>query len=453
VNQTPLKSVHITNYYHKNSGGISTSFNNLLAAAARHKRYVRLIVPGETEAVEDVNAYAKIYYIPAKFSPIFDKRYRLIQPWQYMSNDSLIRKILLAEKPDMIEVTDKYTISMFGAMVRLGKFKQLGRPMLVHFSAERMDDNIASFMSKGAIGEWLARRIIGNYTLAIFDFHIANSAYTAQEFYKAYKKEENKSRNDWFFNKAWQFFKAPRIPVEERIYVCPRGVNAEVFRANRKSETVKKQMRETAKIPASSIVLLYAGRISPEKNINLLVEMMKFLAQDSKHDYRLIVAGAGPQEDFLKEETAKNFPDKIIQLGHLDKEKLADYYANCDVFVHPNPKEPFGIAPLEAMISGAPTLAPDSGGILSYANDTNAWLVKPTGAEFAKAVREIIENPDLRARKVNNAILTALDNTREKSTDNLFATYDKMYQDFQRRKDLFTNIEKAKSFDFIDLAK
>ena len=419
-----------------------------MAAAARHQRFVRLIVPGETEAVEEVNAFAKIYYVPAKFSPIFDKRYRLIQPWQYMSNDSLIRKILLDEKPDLVEVTDKYTISMFGAMVRLGKFRQLGRPMLVHFSAERMDDNIASFITKGAFGGWLARRIVGNYTLAIFDFHIANSIYTAQEFYKAYKKEENKSRSDWFFNKAWQFFKAPRVPIEERIYVCPRGVNAEIFRADRKSETVKKQMRERAKIPADSIVLLYAGRISPEKNIALLPEMMKFLAQDSAHDYRLIVAGAGPQEDFLREETAKNFPNKIIQLGHLDKETLADYYANCDVFVHPNPKEPFGIAPLEAMVSGAPTLAPDSGGILSYANETNAWLVKPSGAEFARAVREIIENPDLRARKVNSAILTALDNTGAKATDNLFAAYDKMFADFRRRKDLFTNNDKAKIFDF-----
>lgn len=443
-----IKSVHITNYYHKNSGGISTSFNNLLAAAARHERYVRLIVPGETEAVEDVNKFAKIYYVPAKFSPVFDKRYRLIQPWQYMQNDSLIRKILLAEMPEMIEVTDKYTISALGAMVRIGKFKQLNRPMLVHFSAERMDDNIASFMTKSSFGEWLARRVIGNYTLAVFDFHIANSVYTAQEFYKAYKKEENARRNDWFFNKAWQFFKAPRIPVEERIYVCPRGVNAEVFRASRKNDAVKKAMRARAGIPENAVVLLYAGRISPEKNIELLPEMMKFLAQDSKHDYRLLVAGAGPQEDFLKEETAKNFPGKIVQLGHLDKETLADYYANCDVFVHPNPREPFGIAPLEAMASGAPTVAPNSGGILSYAGEENAWLVNPTGAEFAKAVREIVENPDLRARKANNAILTALENTREKSTDNLFAAYDKMYADFERRKDLFTNVEAAKSFDF-----
>jgi hypothetical protein len=97
-----MKSVHITNYYHKNSGGISTSYNNLLAAAERHRRPVVLIVPGENEAVEIVNDFAKIYYVPAKYSPLFDKRYRIMMPWQYMMKDSAIRKILLEEKPDLI---------------------------------------------------------------------------------------------------------------------------------------------------------------------------------------------------------------------------------------------------------------------------------------------------------------------------------------------------------------
>jgi Glycosyltransferase len=447
----PIKSVHITNYYHKNSGGISTSFNNLMAAAERHRRHVRLIVPGEKEGSEQVNEFAKIYYIAAKYSPIFDKRYRIIMPWQYTFNDTPVRKVLLAEKPQMIEVTDKYTLSPIGFMIRGNYFKMLGRPMLVHFSAERMDDNIESFLTKRKIGKWLARRVIGNYTLPNFDFHIANSTYTADEFYKAYKRAENLSRSDWFFNKCWQFFKAPRVPIEERIFVCPRGVNASTFRPDRRSEKVKKEMRERAGIPENAVILLYAGRISPEKNVELLVEMMKILAKDAGRDYRLLVAGDGPKAEWLRQQTDKNFPGKVVLLGHLDKETLADYYANADVFVHPNPREPFGIAPLEAMASGAPTLAPDSGGILSYATDENAWLVKPTGENFARAVREIIENPEATERKTRKAIETALENTREKSTDNLFATYDRMYEDFQRRNDLYTNREKAKDFDYAKL--
>jgi len=450
---SPIKSVHITNYYHKNSGGISTSFNNLLDAAARHKREVRLIVPGETEGEETVNDFAKIYYVPANYSPVFDKRYRIILPWQYMSGDSMVRKILLAEMPDMVEVTDKYTLSMLGAMVRIGKFRHLGRPMLVHFSAERMDDNIGAFLSAGRIANWFARRVIGNYTLPSFDFHIANSVYTAEEFRNAYLKEMNAGRSRAFFNFCWRALKAPRIPIEERIYVCPRGVNADVFRADRKNGSVRAAMRERAGIPADSIVLLYAGRISPEKNIALLVEMMKRLASDETRDFRLLIAGAGPQEEWLKEQTAALFPGKIVLLGHLDKETLADYYANADVFVHPNPREPFGIAPLEAMVSGVPTVAPNSGGILSYATSDNAWLVEPKGDEFAAAVRSVVDDPDEAKRRTENAVRTGLENTRVRSTDNLFAAYDRMYEDFRRRNELFTDTEAARDFDYLKLTE
>ncbi|CAN5173979.1 glycosyltransferase family 1 protein [soil metagenome] len=431
-----IKSVHITNYYHKNSGGISTSYNALLAAAGRHKRLMRLIVPGETEIVEEVNEYAKIYYVPAKQSPVFDKRYRIMMPWQYMLKDSIIRKILLKEMPQMIEVTDKYTLSMMGAMIRLGKFKQLNRPMLVHFSCERMDDNIGSFLSGGNAGKWLARRIMGNYNLPSFDFHIANSPYTADEFYQAANKSENPRRSEWFFNKCRQFFKSPRVPLTERIHICPRGVDIKQFSPSRKSDEINRGMRRKANIPEDAIILLYAGRISPEKNIGLLPDLMEVLAKDKK-DYRLLAAGAGPKAEWLQAETDKRIPNKIIQLGHLDKETLANYYANCDVFVHPNPKEPFGIAPLEAMASGTPTVAPNAGGLLSYATDENMWLAEPKAENFAAAIREIIENPELTKAKITKALETAEQNTREASTDFLIATYDKLYEDFQKRNELF----------------
>ena len=212
-------------------------------------------------------------------------------------------------------------------------------------------------------------------------------------------------------------------------------------------------MRGRAGIPSESIVLLYAGRISPEKNIPLLVDVMKILATDDKHDFRLVVAGAGPQSEWLKQRGEEIGPGKIIQLGHLDKDLLADYYANADVFVHPNPREPFGIAPLEALASGVATVAPNSGGILSYADNENAWLVEPTGESFATAIREVIDDSELGWRKTEKALETALANTRERLTDNLLATYDKLYADFQNRKELFTDMEAAKTFDYRELIK
>ncbi len=447
----PEKSVHITNYYHRDSGGISTSFNNLLDAAARHGREVRLIVPGESDREEQVNEFAKIYFVKARYSPLFDKRYRVIMPWQYMATDSAVRKILLAERPDMIEVTDKYTLSLLGVMIRTGNFRRLGRPMLVHFSAERMDDNVESFVSSGRVGNWFARRVISNYTLPNFDFHIANSIYTAQEFFDAYSSDSNPRRSERFFNFCWRFFKAPRIPVEERVFICPRGVNTDVFRPDRKDDSIQAAMRTAADVPADAIILLYAGRISPEKNISLLIDMMRSLATDPVRDFRLVVAGAGPEEDSLRRVTERLFPRKIVLLGHLEKETLADYYANADVFIHPNPREPFGIAPLEAMASGVPTVAPNAGGILSYATGDNAWLVEPTGENFAAAVRSIIDDPDETRRRSGNAVATAIENSRERSTDNLFATYDRMFDDFERRRKLFTDTNEPRSFDYASL--
>ncbi len=440
----PLKSLHITNYYHKNSGGISTSFNNLMDAAARHRRYVRLIVPGETEHVEDVNEFAKIYYIPANFSPIFDKRYRLIMPWRYMPNGSPMRGIILKEKPDIVEITDKYTLSLFGAMVRRGKFLDFGRCPLVHFSCERMDDNVASFLTRGRFGRWLARRVMGDYLMPSFDFHIANSDYTAGEFFEA---AEDSGHSKWFFNKCWRFFSAPRIPLKDRVYVCPRGVNTARFGTHHKSDDAVADLRKRANAPDDAVLLLYAGRLSPEKNIELLPEILSALSKDGMENYRLLIAGAGPRSEWLAENCEKAAPGKSVQFGHLEKDDLAELYANTDVFIHPNPREPFGIAPLEAMASGAPVVAPRGGGILSYANDDNAWLVEPTGDAFAAAIREIITNPDLREQKTAEAMKAVELNTREASTDRLFAAYDDLYERYMKQPEMFDG---ERDFDYAE---
>ena len=113
------------------------------------------------------------------------------------------------------------------------------------------------------------------------------------------------------------------MPASERIFVCPRGVDATQFTPEKSSDSVKREMRERAGIPETAITLLYAGRVSPEKNIGLLVEMIKILAKDESRDYRLLVAGAGPLANWLKEQAEEHFPGKIIQLGHLDNEQTA----------------------------------------------------------------------------------------------------------------------------------
>jgi glycosyltransferase involved in cell wall biosynthesis len=446
-----LKSVHITNYYHKTSGGVSTSYNKLLEAAERHQRFVRLIVPAETDSVEDVNEFAKIYYVAAPASPLFDKRYRLMMPWQYLLKDSPIRKILLAEMPDMIEIYDNYSLTFLAGMIRIGKFKQLKRPMLVYFTGERFDTIIASFVSKGRLGNWFSRRLMGNYNLAMFDFYIANSDFVAEELYQSLQKQHNPRRFESFFNVCQRFFRAAKVSLSERLAICPRGVDASFFNPNRASNKVKREMREGVNIPQDSIVLLSSTRLSPEKNVQFLPEIIEVLAENTKFDFRLLVAGAGPQADWLQAETDRRFPNKIIQIGHLDKETLADYYANTDAFVHPNPREPFGNVVQEALASGVPVIVPNSGGVLASANEENAWLCDLNAESFASAICEAVENTQLRTQKTNNAVKFAETHTHTNATDLLFETYDKMFADFQNRRELFAYKEKADDVNFTEI--
>ncbi len=429
-----IKSVHITNYYHENSGGVKANYDKLLKLADFYKRHICLIVPHEIEKVEQVGEYGKIYYVAAKPAPIFDKRYRLITPFHYLQNDTPIRKILLEEKPDMIEIYDNYSLTLLAGVIQKGYLKELGRPMLVYFTGERFDTIFKSFVVDGRFGNWFARRLMGNYNLLMFDYFIANSPFVAEELFESFKKENNPRRSEWFFNKCRRFFKASEDSFDERVAICPRGVDTEQFSPSKRSKEFQAEMRRRASIPENSVVLFSSTRISPEKNIKLLPEIMEVLAKDTEKDYRLLVAGAGPKSDWLEKETKERFPNKIVLVGHLDKETLANYYANADVFIHPNPREPFGNVALEAMASGAAVLVPNSGGILAYANEQNAWTVAPTGAAFANAVREITGNEELRLMKTKKAIETAQNNTKEKAIEKLLATYNKMYEEFSRKK-------------------
>jgi len=435
-----MKTVHITNYYHKNSGGISTAYNKLLEAANRRGRHVRLIVPGGENAVEEVGEFGKIYYVKANFSPVFDKRYRIMLPWKtYIFEGSPIKEIIRKERPDLIEIGEKYTLSLLAGLVRKHVLT-IGtpRPMLVHFSCERMDDNVASFISQGRASRWFCRRYMGAFNLPMFDFHLANSDYTAGELFEALSPDKRPQPSSAFVNLCWRIFRAPKVALKDRVYVNQCGVDNVTFSPGHKSAASREKVLKQIDVPSNTRLLLYAGRISPEKNIRLLIDVMKELGKEAEGKFHLVVAGEGPALAELKADAGRRAAGKVTFLGHIsDKLELARLYANADAFVHTNPNEPFGIAPLEALASGLPLVAPNSGGVLSYAGESNAWLARPDGKAFAEAVRQAFSDENILRQKIANGLETSAKYTWEASTDALFAVYDEMLSRFWAAPELF----------------
>ena len=395
----PLTSLHLTNAWHPTSGGIRTFYLALLDAGNRQGRRVVVVAPAARTSVEPVGAFGIIYFLAAPSAPAFDRRYRTLYPHRYFPGigSGLIR-ILERERADVVEVCDKYSLPYLAAMLRRRWLPRVPRPALVGLSCERFDDNMAAYLDRGRIARAFTRWYIRNIYGPPFDVHVANSEYTAGELRAALPD------------------RAPGF-----IRVCPMGVDVGGFSPTRRSFAVRARLLRRCGGHERTRLLFYAGRLSPEKNLQLLVETLRRLATDQRVDYRLVVGGDGPLAAWLRLQATGVLHGRILLCGNLDRAELADHCASCDVFVHPNHREPFGIGPLEAMASGIPVVVPDSGGVLTYATAANALIAAPTAAAFSAAVRSALHG---NADRVRSARATAHEFKWEDATRRYFELYD-----------------------------
>ena len=403
----PLKTLHLTNSWHATSGGVATFYRALMEAANQRGHLIRLVVPGASDRVEEAGACARIYYVKAPHAPL-NSEYRMIYPTQFVPPGSPVQKILAAERPDLVEICDKYTLNYVGALLRRGLLHAVNfRPVVVGLSCERMDVSFQTYLGRVPLSRAFCAAYVKWLYFPFFDHHIANSEYTAGELRLA-SREQMIVRNTW---------------------VRPMGVDLHHFSPARKSREAQHSLRKKCGGTDDSVLLLYAGRLAPEKNLALLFEVFARLVRDAHRDYRLLIAGDGIERSHWEAFCASHAPGRALFLGHInDPDELACLLANADAFVHPNPREPFGIAPLEAMASGLPLVAPHRGGVGSYANSENAWIAAPDPESFASAIKALLGDECETIRRARNALRTAAEFGWEKVAVSFLDLYAEIYR-------------------------
>jgi phosphatidylinositol alpha-1,6-mannosyltransferase len=151
--------------------------------------------------------------------------------------------------------------------------------------------------------------------------------------------------------------------------VIPMGIDTGRFSAGPRSAAL---VREHG---LDDFTILFVGRLTEDKGLVYLVEALHLL-QRSGIGFKALVVGSGDQQAELERRVQEfGLGDRVIFLGWVANDDLADYYNTADVFVGPSVvgskgwQEAVGLVFVEALATGLPVISTRTGGIPDVVDD------------------------------------------------------------------------------------
>lgn len=221
--------------------------------------------------------------------------------------------------------------------------------------------------------------------------------------------------------------------INTKIHVWKSGVDASLFNPKYRNNETRMKMFN-GYYSSDKILLLTVGRISPEKNFEFLMDVIKRFPKAF-----LCVVGDGP----YRSELEKVFPkDKANFIGFLTGEDLASVYASADYFLYASVTETFGQVYLEAMSSGLPIVAAKAKNMDEFfIEGVHGYTWEPCDVDSAcKALKNTIKNTN---KIIKNCRSRALEFSWEKSTEQLLQFYSQCNYENQSSKNTITFVIKS----------
>ncbi len=202
-----------------------------------------------------------------------------------------------------------------------------------------------------------------------------------------------------------RFYIEAGLAAPEKINIVPDGLHCDKFVSSARSEAID-ELRNAYGIPKDKHVVLFLGRIAPEKGWVYFIEAAKLLIDKGVH---FLVCGDGNQRPLMEQIIAQYaLQNKFTVTGFIPHEQCACAIALSEVVVMPSLHEEMGGTILETMVFGKPIVATTVGGISEVVrHGFNGWLVPPgNSVEIARAVKTLLENPELSRSLGKNGIIT-----------------------------------------------
>lgn len=154
-----------------------------------------------------------------------------------------------------------------------------------------------------------------------------------------------------------------------------RGVDSERFHPEKRDETLRKSLLGNR---PDRTLIGYVGRLAHEKRIEDLISL------DEQDDVQLVIVGDGP----IRSRLERKLPNAIFT-GFKNGEDLGRMYASLDIFIHTGKHETFCQSIQEALASGVPVIAPNSGGPIDLVDEGKTGFLINTGNP--KEIRRVVK--------------------------------------------------------------
>jgi glycosyltransferase involved in cell wall biosynthesis len=181
----------------------------------------------------------------------------------------------------------------------------------------------------------------------------------------------------------------------ERLMIFPRGIDTQFFNPGLRDPKFWGHFGKALE----EIGLLYVGRISKEKNLDVAVRAVSRLRKEGL-PVRLLIVGDGP---YLKE--LRHIAPEACYTGYLKGKELGAAYASSDVFIFPSTTDTFGNVVLEAQAAGLPCVVSDQGGPAELiTHGVEGFVTRSLDVDdFAEAIRRLATDSELRCQMGDHA--------------------------------------------------